>query len=56
MDSASPEQVVIEIPRVYPFSQQKTNPDDLIGLSVKAGICIAAASPFWQTNRIDTMF
>jgi hypothetical protein len=52
MDEVRPDQAIIEIPRVYPFKHQKGDQNDLIGLAVQAGICIAAASPFCQVQEV----
>jgi hypothetical protein len=52
MDLAKPDQVVIEIPRIYSMANQKGDPNDLIGLAKQVGICIAAASPFCLVEEI----
>jgi hypothetical protein len=52
MDVAKPERVVIEIPKIYPFKNQKGDQNDLIKLAVQAGICIAAASPFCHVEEV----
>jgi len=51
-DEFQPTRGIIEIPRIYPYRRQPGDPNHLITLSLRAGIAIAAISPFTEAKTI----